>query len=224
MIQEQIITTIDEIQKLLAKTLVIDVIAEGGAGSGHWGHKGRKGQRGGSIGGGGKAFRPKVFWKPTMTAAESSQWFKNSKLKDTYIHGTTEESVESIKKNGFDLSKKRYGRAYGDGVYMSSEEEVRKKGLSYGSSRLRIRINVKNPLIDMDGSIMNTNSSLANEMDAYAKKHKIDIYAKENDTVAYKKNVVSVYLKKKGYDSVVTEEEGAQVVVVFNPKNVTVLK
>jgi len=49
MIQEQTIVIIDEIQGMLAKLLVREVIAEGGPGSGHWGHKGRKGKRGGST-------------------------------------------------------------------------------------------------------------------------------------------------------------------------------
>lgn len=56
--EEQIITKIDEIQGMLAKLTVLDALFEGGAGSGHWGHKGRKGKKGGSVGGGGKAFRP----------------------------------------------------------------------------------------------------------------------------------------------------------------------
>ena len=51
MIQEQIIQTIDEIQGMLAKLVVKEVFAEGGAGSGHWGHKGREKRLGGSQAG-----------------------------------------------------------------------------------------------------------------------------------------------------------------------------
>jgi len=41
MLQEQIINVIDEIQGILAKQLVKEVITEGGVGSGNWGHKGK---------------------------------------------------------------------------------------------------------------------------------------------------------------------------------------
>lgn len=61
MIQEQIITTIDEIQGMLATLAVQEVIDEGGAGSGHWGHKGRKGKKGGSLGGGLAGKAPKKY-------------------------------------------------------------------------------------------------------------------------------------------------------------------
>lgn len=56
-------------------------------------------------------------WKPAMSRDEADRWAANSVLQAPLYHGTSSAaSARSISENGFDLSIRTNGRAYGDGV------------------------------------------------------------------------------------------------------------
>ena len=58
-------------------------------------------------------------YKPTMTLKEATRWSSGSKVDGILYHGSSVEALESIGKNGFDLSKKVTGRMYGNGAYFT---------------------------------------------------------------------------------------------------------
>ena len=66
-----------------------------------------------------------MAWKPSMTTKEAVEWNKDSKVQGVTYHGTTELGAQGIRKDGFDLSKGRTGKLYGNGAYTTkSEKEV----------------------------------------------------------------------------------------------------
>ena len=66
-----------------------------------------------------------IKWKASMTTEEAVAWSKNSKVKGVTYHGTTQAGAKGIRENGFDLTKGRTGKLYGNGAYVTkSEKEV----------------------------------------------------------------------------------------------------
>ena len=78
-------------------------------------------------------------YKPTMTLKEATRWSSGSKVDGILYHGSSVEALESIGKNGFDLSKKVTGRMYGNGAYFTKSTEVASGygGGSFGSFMVR---------------------------------------------------------------------------------------
>lgn len=66
-----------------------------------------------------------IKWKASMTTEEAVAWSKNSKVKGVTYHGTTQAGAKGIRENGFDLTKGRTGKLFGNGAYVTkSEKEV----------------------------------------------------------------------------------------------------
>ena len=55
-------------------------------------------------------------WRSSMNAQQADAFIKDSKIKNTYYHGTTEKSANNIMKNGFNVSQNNIG----EGVYMTN--------------------------------------------------------------------------------------------------------
>lgn len=63
--------------------------------------------------------QPPKVWKPTMTRAEADLWAGQGDLTRPLFHVTSPEGANGITANGFDLSRTKWGRVWGNGAYMS---------------------------------------------------------------------------------------------------------
>jgi uncharacterized protein YdaT len=89
-------------------------------------------------------------WKPTMSTAEADAFTKESAFKATTTHTTPSRNVESLKTEGFNLSNRKGGRVWGDGVYVATDRGTTQfyEGF-FGEkvSTLKVRVDVRNPYV-----------------------------------------------------------------------------
>lgn len=224
----------------------MQTIYKGGPGSGNFGHTGRVGSEGGSVGrgaGSGHAYlsqRGKDFeashapsWKPSMTRAEAEAWVKNSAVPGDTWHVTRSENAEGISQKGFtkgfDLSRKAFGRVWGDGVYVSDNPETSKmyeQWVTMGSdnppSRLTLKVNVEK-VFEYDMAAGNNIFSLPERIDTALGTN----FRYESSSVT---GGMIDALKANGYGAIRIKapypqdtSSGGDQVVVFDPKSVTVV-
>lgn len=172
-----------------------------------------------------KPRRPR--WAPSMTAEAAERWVEGSALADeTFYHVTANsDTAQSIMTEGFDLSKKKFGRVWGDGVYVGLDEETAEMYKSWtgaAAQKLTIKVRVKK-VFDlhlgerkyMDKREIVMKALNVEEVDAY---------------VMLTSQSLSEVLADAGYDALrvipdaVESSVGGRQMVVFNPKNVTVIK
>jgi hypothetical protein len=60
-------------------------------------------------------------WKPVMTSTEADRWAANSIFPAPVFHVTTEGAAAAIRRTGFDLSERRWGRVWGIGIYAATD-------------------------------------------------------------------------------------------------------
>lgn len=91
------------------------------------------------------------IWSPSMTEREAREWTASSAYKDPVYHATSKQGAEAIPREGFRLSLRKVGRAYGNGVYVglkASDVETYRK-LYSGGETLELRTNVRK-VLDVD--------------------------------------------------------------------------
>jgi hypothetical protein len=84
-------------------------------------------------------------WKPVMTSIEADRWAEGSVYPAPVFHVTTEEAAAAIRRTGFDVAERRWGRAWGIGVYAATNEETLKTYRTIGGPGcevLVLRVNV----------------------------------------------------------------------------------
>ena len=85
-------------------------------------------------------------WSPTMTLAEANEWAKGSVVQGTLYHGTSPESAESIREQGFRPSATG---AKGSGIYLTANAGAASAWAhdktKTGGEVLAVRVNVTNP-------------------------------------------------------------------------------
>jgi hypothetical protein len=83
-----------------------------------------------------------IPWAPTMTRSEAEAWVKGSQRTEDFLHATAEANVEGLKKEGWDLSRSQWGRAWGNGVYVTDEARVADMyaGIFNPPSTLKIKV------------------------------------------------------------------------------------
>jgi hypothetical protein len=93
-------------------------------------------------------------WKPSMSRSDAEAWAANSVVKDDTFHVTSSRGVASLTENGFDLSRNSFGRAWGDGVYVGTNQDTANlyvkrytEDRDVAATVLPIKLNVRNPLI-----------------------------------------------------------------------------
>jgi len=96
--------------------------------------------------------RPRVIeWSPSMSRQDAEQWIKDSAYKNDTYHITPGVANErSIRRNGFDLTKSKFGRMWGDGVYVGVDQEtadVYRQWTGRSARKLTIKLNVQNPFV-----------------------------------------------------------------------------
>jgi len=88
-----------------------------------------------------------VPWTPSMTAEQADAWSSQSTMKSTLFHGTSETGVESIPRDGFDLSLKSNGKFFGNGVYLAENQGLAQTYADFAEGDvLMTRINVRKVL------------------------------------------------------------------------------
>jgi hypothetical protein len=98
--------------------------------------------------------QPVPTWKPSMSRSDAEAWAANSVVKDDTFHVTSSRGVASLTENGFDLSRNSFGRAWGDGVYVGTNQDTANlyvkrytEDRDVAATVLPIKLNVRNPLI-----------------------------------------------------------------------------
>jgi len=59
-----------------------------------------------------------------MTRAEADAWAVGSAYAAPLYHATSRDAARTIRAEGFDLSRRRFGRVWGNGVYTTAELSV----------------------------------------------------------------------------------------------------
>lgn len=89
-------------------------------------------------------------WRPSMSREEAELWARESAIQHDVYHVTDAENVTSLKRNGFDLNRSRFGRVWGNGVYVTPDENTAAmyENWAGGPARtLAIRLDVRKPLM-----------------------------------------------------------------------------
>lgn len=83
-------------------------------------------------------------WQPTMTRAQADAWAQGSVIKEAQFHVTRSNAIESLRQNGFVLEGNRWARVWGDGVYMTANEDVLQfyRNIKGASETLELRVKV----------------------------------------------------------------------------------
>ena len=164
-----------------------------------------------------------------MSLKDAEKWNKNSKIKETQYHAT--DNMKQIKKEGFRLDAVvKNGRVNGDGVYMAAERD----GAEYwgGKDIVDIKINVKNPLTYDD---VNHGRGIPKKFRGQKMPQKygpdgyestwswVEDLGDEYFPGMKKCEKVSGVLEEMGIDAIIDPRTGAGT-VVFNPKNIVVIK
>lgn len=90
-------------------------------------------------------------WRPSMTREQAEGWAQDSSFQDDVYHITPIENVASLKVEGFDLTRRNFGRVWGNGAYVTPDPETAEMYMSWGGGhynveRLAAKINVQNML------------------------------------------------------------------------------
>ena len=145
-------------------------------------------------------------WFPSMTREQADEWAKSSVFSDPVYHGTTnQDAMQNIIDNGFDLSRITNGRTQGNGVYAATDREATRR-YAPDDNILELRANVENVLE-------------VNYVDVVTIKNRaID----EIGSGVSAADAMTQYLEGQGYDAM--HITGLDYLVVFDPKNVTVVR
>lgn len=155
-------------------------------------------------------------WESSMTLAEAEEYTKNSYYSGRMLyHGTNPAGAGNITNIG--VNPARFIRGFlGEGFYLTNQENMAKifsmdeNNQSGVGPILKIMLNVKNPKVYED----------LEEFVAHAKNYGLETGIQEPElTVRY-----TEYLKSQGYDAIVTTPTMMQHYLVFDPKQVVVVK
>jgi hypothetical protein len=178
-----------------------------------------------------------VAWKPTMTPEEADEWAKGSAFEDReFYHGTSKVGAGGIAENGFDADNAKNGRAAGAGVYMTTSKEYAGKYSESSETTLLLKTHVKNP----KPLTASQSNQLSNSAEIKARADRLQEAARlkggftreewlDADPYGYAGWVgkaVTEHLAGQGHDSILItpEDESKQILLVFDPKNVVVIK
>jgi hypothetical protein len=168
-------------------------------------------------------------WKPSMSRDEAERWAADSKInQDTYHLTPGIANARSIMANGFDLSRQKFGRMWGDGVYVGVDEEtaeIYKRWIGPGARKLTIRMNVNNPFV------YEPTFSGFNNADIIASA--LDIPQREAQRIWANRGAKALndILAEAGYDAlhvkalphIAGSAAGGNQIIVFDPRKVVVI-
>jgi hypothetical protein len=175
---------------------------------------------------------PVPTWTPSMARATAERWAANSAFKDDVYHITPGVANErSIKANGFNLDAQKFGRMWGDGVYVGADQntaDVYRQWTGRSARTLAIKLNIEKPFVyrevysnfkqaDIVMEALGLSDSSANRVRAVA-------------LIRDNANGLSGVLSDLGYDAlhIVPKDSnvsrvGGNQLVIFDPKKVVVI-
>jgi hypothetical protein len=166
-------------------------------------------------------------WLPSMTSAEADEWAAGSVYaNDEFYHITKGvEAERSIMREGFDLSRRKFGRVWGDGVYVGLDDDTAQMYQSWtgpGARKLVIKVKVQNPLVIQEPGFEHFNQD-------YIVSRALNVTRGQATTMLKRRSITEI-LEGEGYDALridaldVEGAVGGRQMIVFNPKNITVVK
>ena len=162
-------------------------------------------------------------WQPSMNRGQAEQWAMDSVYQDDVYHGTSSANAKAIRNDGFIIPENpRFGRFYGDGVYLSEGEHSANTYArmleNYGieSEILKTKVNIRNPFYVSEGEFHN--KVISPVVDRLAKSGLSPDEVQRLIPKEIKKDLVN-----KGFDSLITSENTQNILLIFDPKNVTII-
>lgn len=96
------------------------------------------------------ASRPRPPWSPAMPREDAEAFARGSVFTRDVQHTTTASSAAGIRSSGFDLTRNRFGRVWGHGVYVATDEATSAMYRSWITTRttdeavtLTLKVNVR---------------------------------------------------------------------------------
>lgn len=177
-------------------------------------------------------------WSAEMDEQNATSWASGSSRKEPFFHGTSAESAEAIRKDGFNLHSVATARAFGDAVYTASDVNTAK---GYGQAPLELRVNIKN-IYDLNvtkikiASASKGRSIEGEDYDLFAEAASQEDSKFQDTFLRHKKMHEILYgnqttasataftrtLADLGYDAMECKAPGYM--MVLNPKNIVVVK
>jgi hypothetical protein len=163
-----------------------------------------------------------VEWQPSMSREQAERWAAGSQYQGDVYHVTPgAANARSIMEDGFDLSKRKFGRMWGDGVYVSTDEgaaDTYRRWTGRSAKTMTIKADVRNMLVfDLNHTRLDVPDVVAQGLNITRKQAEARL----------KKKTVDELLKDAGYDALQIIDRigasGGNQVVVFDPRKVTVI-
>ena len=88
-------------------------------------------------------------WRPSMPRAEAERWAAGSAISEALYHVTHRQAAARIRREGFDLTRRTIGRAWGNGIYATPDRQVLATYAQvYGNAAevIELRVQVHQPL------------------------------------------------------------------------------
>lgn len=162
-------------------------------------------------------------WSPSMSRADAELWAAQSAIKQDTYHVTPGVGNErAIKANGFDLSRRQFGRMWGDGVYVGMDQNTADLYVQWSGSsarKLTIKTNVQNPYV-----FTPTGKKNFEKVDVVMEALGIT-KSRANKILNEVDGDISRILQNAGYDALHVNIKGAggNQMVIFDPKKVVVV-
>jgi hypothetical protein len=92
---------------------------------------------------------PTPKWKPSMSRRAAERWARDSVWQEDVFHVTDASNVAGLQAQGFDVTRRTFGRAWGNGIYVGTDEATRQmyeqwtRMLKGKPQALTLKINVK---------------------------------------------------------------------------------
>ena len=171
-----------------------------------------------------------------MTRAEADAWATGSASPSTVYHATSRDAAASIRRSGFDLSRRRFGRVWGNGIYTTPDPTVASlyAGL-YGADgvELALRVRVRRVLrihLAKQGGLDGAGQVLAAIPDGYARFVQWTIELSRPEPAAFvRPEALTRTIVQAGYDALEIFElgfspaAGGTQLVVYDPRRVVVV-
>jgi hypothetical protein len=176
------------------------------------------------------------MWKPAMTRVEADAWAAGSSYVKPIFHATSRDAAASIRRDGFDLSHRRFGRVWGNGIYATPEPRVASiyAGLhGADAATLELRVNLSRVLsvrLVQAGGVDALRQVLTAIPGGYARFVDLTIELSRMEPGSYARpEALTRTIVQAGYDALEIVEVGFTTVaggtqlVVYDPQRVVVV-
>jgi SPP1 gp7 family putative phage head morphogenesis protein len=172
--------------------------------------------------------RAVLEWQPAMSRGDAAAWSADSQYTGDMYHVTDYRNEASIKAAGFDLTKEKFGRVWGDGVYVTPSMSVADQYVEWveqrgRAERLAIKIDVRN-VLEVEASKVLSKEDIA--IQAGVREAYREYWGYQNMKASA---ALTRALQEKGYDAVHifapqwSTRTGGDQLVIFDPENVVVI-